>query len=162
LWDVPANEWLSQANYIFHQLNIFSNLRDYALLDGIEFCCQLSPCADVENHPPMGFLFLCPPQYFQTGMACFKWPEYSAYWSLDPWGVERLSIEQAFNIGFPIIQFSTTIRLRSWDDSAYAGLREFHRAKGFDPDTQDIAVHLNQPLYQISDNESEIAAEKGK
>ncbi|KAJ7755486.1 hypothetical protein B0H16DRAFT_715739 [Mycena metata] len=43
--------------------------------------------------------------------------------------------------------------MRSWDASVYAGLRKFHRAKGFDPDSQDVARHLGYPLYQVSPQE---------
>jgi hypothetical protein len=38
---------------------------------------------------------------------------------------------------------------KSWDASVYTGLRQFHQAKGFDPDSQDVARHLGQPLYQL-------------
>ncbi|KAJ7111773.1 hypothetical protein C8R44DRAFT_882828 [Mycena epipterygia] len=37
-----------------------------------------------------------------------------------------------------------------WDASVYAGLRQFHRAKGFDPESQDVARLLGHPLFQIS------------
>ncbi|KAJ7775423.1 hypothetical protein B0H16DRAFT_44509 [Mycena metata] len=39
---------------------------------------------------------------------------------------------------------------RSWDASDYAGLRQFHRAKGFDPDSQEVALHLGHRLFQLS------------
>ncbi|KAJ7340678.1 hypothetical protein DFH08DRAFT_243778 [Mycena albidolilacea] len=34
--------------------------------------------------PPEGFLFLCPPEDFEIEPSSFGWPDYSAYWSLDP------------------------------------------------------------------------------
>ncbi|KAJ7868451.1 hypothetical protein B0H13DRAFT_2064236, partial [Mycena leptocephala] len=39
---------------------------------------------------------------------------------------------------------------RSWDASAYTGVRQFHQGKGFDPDSQDVARHLGYPLYELS------------
>jgi hypothetical protein len=100
--------------------------------------------------PPTGYLFLCPPDHFRTGSSSFGWPEYPAYWSLNPSGVEHLSVEDATSLGFPSISLSTQIYGRSWDAGVYAGLRQFHQAKGFGPDTQDIARNLGKPLYQLS------------
>jgi hypothetical protein len=42
------------------------------------------------------------------------------------------------------------IVLRYWEASVYGGLRQFHQAKGFDLDSQDLARHLGVPLYQLS------------
>jgi hypothetical protein len=99
---------------------------------------------------PEGFLFLCPPIDFQIGPSSFRWPECPAYWSLDPLGVKRLSMEDATHLGFPSICFSDMARGMNWDASAYAGLRQFYQAKGFNPDSQDIARHLGYPIYQLS------------
>jgi hypothetical protein len=112
----------------------------------VEFKLVISPT--VEDSPP-GYLFLCPEKDFQTGPSSFRWPECPAYWSLDPSGVEHLSMEDATALGFPSISFSTEIGGRSWDRSVYAGLCQFHQAKGFDPDSQDVARHLGEPLYQL-------------
>ncbi|KAJ7340577.1 hypothetical protein DFH08DRAFT_658284, partial [Mycena albidolilacea] len=95
------------------------------------------------------FLFLCPPTDFQIGPSSFKWPECPAYWSLDPFGTDPLSWEDAANLGFPSLQLFTRIRGRSWDAGVYAGLRQFHQAKGFDPESQDVARHLGQPLLEL-------------
>ncbi|KAJ7159696.1 hypothetical protein C8R46DRAFT_863502, partial [Mycena filopes] len=87
--------------------------------------------------PPPGYLFLCPMEAFKTGPFRFKWPDSPAYWSRDPSGVERLSAEEAIRLGFPSIEFRTRAYTTSWDPSVYAGLRQFHEAKGFDPASQD-------------------------
>ncbi|KAJ6555892.1 hypothetical protein B0H19DRAFT_947793 [Mycena capillaripes] len=99
---------------------------------------------------PEGFLFLCPEKDFHVGPFSFWWPECPAYWSLDPLGVERLTAEEATELGFPSVRFNTIICGRSWDASVYAGLRQLHKAKGFDPDGQDVARHLGDPLWQLS------------
>jgi hypothetical protein len=101
-------------------------------------------------NPLEGFLFLCPPKDFQIGPSSFKWPDCAAYWSLDPFGADPLSLEDAANLGFPSLRPCTIVFGRSWDASVYAGLRQLHQAKGFDPDTQDVARHLGQPLYGLS------------
>ncbi|KAJ7775403.1 hypothetical protein B0H16DRAFT_1756734 [Mycena metata] len=87
---------------------------------------------------------------FQTGRTSFRWPKRPAYWSLDPEGLEGLSVEEAERLGFPPFQLATTVVGKSWNASVYAGLRRFHQAKGYDPDSQEVAIHLGLPLVQLS------------
>lgn len=98
--------------------------------------------------PPEGYLFVCPPENFRTGATSVRWPRCPAYWSLDPSGAERLNMEEATLLGFPAIELTTNIRAYSWDASAYIGLRQFHQAKGFDPESQDIARYCGHQLLQ--------------
>ncbi|KAJ6555761.1 hypothetical protein B0H19DRAFT_1261974 [Mycena capillaripes] len=99
---------------------------------------------------PAGFLFLCPTEDFQIGPVFFWWPDCPAYWSLDPLGVEHPTAEEATELGFPSLQLNITVFTRSWDATVYAGVRQFHKAKGFDLDSQDVARSLGQPLYELS------------
>jgi hypothetical protein len=101
------------------------------------------------EHCPPGYLFVCPAKDLQIGPSSFRLPDCPAYWSLDPSGAERLSTEEAAELGFPSIELTTTIWSRSWDTNVYAALRQFHQGKGFDPDSQDVARHLGYPLYQL-------------
>ncbi|KAJ7259435.1 hypothetical protein C8J57DRAFT_1024207, partial [Mycena rebaudengoi] len=71
------------------------------------------------------------------------------YWSLDPSGAQRLGSEEAERFGFPSFTVDMTVQTRSWDDLVYAGIREFHQAKGFDPYSQDVARELGYPLYEV-------------
>ncbi|KAJ7021995.1 hypothetical protein C8F04DRAFT_912788, partial [Mycena alexandri] len=98
---------------------------------------------------PPSYLFLCPRTDFQTGLLSFRWPDRPAYWSLDPSGADGLSTKEATQFGFPALQLTTQVWGRARDTSVYAGLRQFHQAKGFNPDSQDIARHLGQPLYTV-------------
>jgi hypothetical protein len=59
-------------------------------------------------------------------------------------------MEDATALGFPSISPSTGIHGEFWDASVYAGLHQFHQAKGFDPDSQDVARHLGHALYQLA------------
>ncbi|KAK7006317.1 hypothetical protein R3P38DRAFT_1706472 [Favolaschia claudopus] len=136
--------WLSQANYIFEKSGITSNLENYVLLTGIRFQISISPPT---QSVPEGFLFLQPGQDYQLRQSSFRWPEYPAYWSLDQSGIQRLGKDEAAKLGFPALDFSTTVLGSSWDGSVYAGLRDFHHAKGFDSNGQDLAIHLGEPLY---------------
>ncbi|KAJ6522883.1 hypothetical protein B0H19DRAFT_1277168 [Mycena capillaripes] len=145
-WFGSPAYWLSQASYIFNRLKLESAWDNHCLVIGVQFCVKLS---QNKEDAPASYLFLCAVEDLQTGPSSFA-PDPPAYWSLDPSGTERLSMEDARNRGFPIPQFCTNIHTKSWDDSVYVGLRQFHRAKGFDPDTQDVARHLGYPLYQVS------------
>jgi sigma54-dependent transcription regulator len=59
-------------------------------------------------------------------------------------------MEDATALGFPSISLHTEVWGGSWDASVYAALHQFHQAKGFDPDSQDVACHLGEPLYQLA------------
>ncbi|KAJ6582624.1 hypothetical protein DFH09DRAFT_912449, partial [Mycena vulgaris] len=74
----------------------------------------------------------------------------SAYWALDSLGLQRLSMKEGTGLGFPSVTFHTVIDAYSWDANVYAGLVQFHQAKGFDPDSQDVARHLGYPLYRLN------------
>ncbi|KAJ6526647.1 hypothetical protein B0H19DRAFT_1275501 [Mycena capillaripes] len=139
--------WLSQANYILSRLKITSNFEDYLLVWFIAFEITISAST---GQPPAGFLFLCDRNDFPTGPSTFRWPACPAYWSLDPSGVDRLSTEDATELGFPALQLHTRVGAKSWDASVYAGIRQFHQAKGFDPDSQEVALHLGHPLFQLT------------
>ncbi|KAJ6566332.1 hypothetical protein B0H19DRAFT_709238 [Mycena capillaripes] len=136
--------WLTQANYIFSCLHMTSNFEDCVLLRDVYFQVKISQTTE---ESPTGFLFLCPEENFQIGPSSFCWPDFPAYWSLDPFGVERLSVEEATEFGFPALEFITGIGGDRWDNSVYAGVRDFQRAKGFDPESQGVARHLGYPLY---------------
>ncbi|KAJ7847780.1 hypothetical protein B0H13DRAFT_2405532 [Mycena leptocephala] len=78
-------------------------------------------------------------------------PEFSAYWSLDPVGNDRLPPAKASELGFPAIEWTRGVHYVSWDDRVYAGLSYFHAAKGFNPTSQDVARHMGKELYQLYD-----------
>ncbi|KAJ7111778.1 hypothetical protein C8R44DRAFT_711334 [Mycena epipterygia] len=150
IWLSPSKSdkaWLSQANHIFDRLQITSNYENYMLIEHIGLHLTISAARPTL---PDGYLFLCPPEDFQIGPCSFRRPDCPAYWSLDPSGVEHLSRDEATRLGFPFMDFDINGYGKSWDASVYTGLREFHQAKGFNPDSQEIARHLGYPLYQLS------------
>ncbi|KAJ7749726.1 hypothetical protein B0H16DRAFT_870160 [Mycena metata] len=125
-----SESWLSQANLFFSFLQITSNFEDYVFVYHLHFKLAIPAPTKV---PPAGFLFVCPEEDVQVDISGFRLPEYPAFWSLDPLGVDRLSLDQATDLGFPTIQCLTTFWGNSLDAGVYAGLRRFHKAKGFDP-----------------------------
>ncbi|KAJ7055784.1 hypothetical protein C8F01DRAFT_1062581 [Mycena amicta] len=140
--------WLSQSNHIMKRLNASSSYssEDYAVVYRVIFQVVVS---DSSQPLPEGYLFLAPASDFEVGPAMFRSPDCPAYWSLDPTGVERLNMEEAEHLGFPAFELITRVGVFSWDDSVYAGIRRFQRAKGFDPYTQDAARELGHPLYEL-------------
>ncbi|KAF7358083.1 hypothetical protein MVEN_00856100 [Mycena venus] len=154
LWSRTLEAWLSQANYIFTRVGTTSIFEDYVLMSQVDFCLEISGTAD---EPPIGFLFVCPPKWFQTGPSSFRWPECPAYWSLDPSGAEPLAPYEAMRLGFPTVALHTRVRGDSWDASVYAGIRQFHKAKGFDPESQEVARYLGHPYYQLASERDALA-----
>ncbi|KAJ7679546.1 hypothetical protein DFH06DRAFT_512444 [Mycena polygramma] len=145
-----AGYWLSQAEFIFSRLNIIQNLDQHFLITSIQYHLLMAPPdADI----PAGYLFLRPPADFEVEPGRFRRPDIDtdAYWSCDPSGVERLSLESAAALGFPYMDFDANIWGRSWGKTVYDGLRQVHRAKGCNPNNQEDAQQLGLPRYQVSD-----------
>ncbi|KAJ7630153.1 hypothetical protein B0H17DRAFT_1217930 [Mycena rosella] len=59
-------------------------------------------------------------------------------------------MEEAERLGFPTFKLEMEIDGYSWDESVYTGIRQFQEAKGFDPDSQDVARELGRPLFELS------------
>ncbi|KAF8214609.1 hypothetical protein K438DRAFT_882760 [Mycena galopus ATCC 62051] len=154
--DVYSQGWLAQACHIFNSLDIKSNLEDYVLVERIWSCLHL--LGPIENLPP-GYLFLCPLAEFETDLpGCFVIPDCTAYWSVDPLGAERLSAEEARTLGLPEIHSWMEVWVKYWDSSDYDGIHQFHEAKGFDPYSQDVAIELGYPLFQVSCQQDDLFA----
>ncbi|KAJ7230805.1 hypothetical protein C8J57DRAFT_1386955 [Mycena rebaudengoi] len=52
------------------------------------------------------------------------------------------------------------VHRNSWDASVYTGLHQFHRGKGFDPDSLDVARHLGYPLLELF-HETDVSSAHG-
>ncbi|KAJ7193614.1 hypothetical protein GGX14DRAFT_378813, partial [Mycena pura] len=102
-----------------------------------------------DNSPP-GYLFLCPLAELQAeDPTCFRVPDRPAYWSLDQSGIDRLSVEAAENLGFPVIKLKVVVFGKSWDASVYGGIRQFHQHKGFDTYSQQVALEMGYSPVQV-------------
>ncbi|KAJ7622123.1 hypothetical protein FB45DRAFT_927044 [Roridomyces roridus] len=144
--------WLSQANHIMKCSHLGRDSHHLRIVQRIQFHVSISP-PTVEDLP-QGYLFLCPMEWFKVGSASFRFPLVTPwfYWSLDPTGDEILSPEQALSLGFPSLETSIACSTTHWEARAYDALRTFHEGKGFDPDSQDVAIHLGYPLYHLWGN----------
>ncbi|KAJ7025902.1 hypothetical protein C8F04DRAFT_1268755 [Mycena alexandri] len=147
--DGSLNQWFAQANHIFGRLGITCDHRDYAFTDCIVY--QLSYSA--VNVLPEGFLFLCPLEDLQSSNSSstqFRYPACAAYWSLDSSWSKRLSDDEAQMHRFPSLELTVNAHGQSWDKDVYTALQEFHRAKGFNPESQEVALHLGHSLFQLT------------
>ncbi|KAJ7731635.1 hypothetical protein B0H16DRAFT_201488 [Mycena metata] len=146
--------WLYQATFVFSRLRVSSNFEDYVLLHTIDFKIETY---GAKQKPTEGFLFLCPEEDFQVEedfQIKFRWPEFPAYWSRDPNGVERLSMDDATRLGFPPLEFKSRIQGSSFDSRVYDGLRQYQEEEQFDPDTPEYSIRMagaDLPLFQLSD-----------
>ncbi|KAJ6601949.1 hypothetical protein DFH09DRAFT_1270804 [Mycena vulgaris] len=136
--------WLAQANYIFVHTNTTSNLKDYSVR------YQFDKGA-VSESIPSGYLFLCPVADLRSNTpGRFRIPQCAAYWSLDPSGLDRMNPDEAQQAGFPALELKMQVMGERWENSVYAGLRQFDAGKGFHPDSQELARHLGYPLFTLS------------
>ncbi|KAJ7656230.1 hypothetical protein B0H17DRAFT_1213838 [Mycena rosella] len=105
--------WLSRANHAFKSFKITSNYENYALVEFVQYRLTLIGPLD---SAPVGYLFLYPVLDLQSHEPIrLGYPDFPAYWSLDPSGAQRLSTEKAENIGFPSIALEMEAWGCSWD-----------------------------------------------
>jgi hypothetical protein len=71
------------------------------------------------------------------------------YWSLDPNGLDPIPEDVLDDLSLPEVHFLAMVFCRQWSREKYDAISDFHSAKGFDPDTQDIALKLGYPLVDI-------------
>ncbi|KAJ7849034.1 hypothetical protein B0H13DRAFT_2361495 [Mycena leptocephala] len=140
--------WLSQANHIFGQLHANSNHHDYGYIHRCGFELRISR---IGPDVPSGYLFVCPQKDLQVGPSSFQWPDRPAYWSHDPDGLDPIDTEEAARLGYPTIELQRYVGFWSWNSGVYKGLRQFHKAKRFDPDSQELARHLGHSLFKLTD-----------
>ncbi|KAJ6540643.1 hypothetical protein B0H19DRAFT_332802 [Mycena capillaripes] len=142
-------EWLSQANSVFSRLGITSNFDDYVSVDQVHYIYDLL-ISETTPLPSTGFLYLPPHTDLLSDSGTeFGHPECPCYWSLELSGTKRLTTEEATELGFPVVKSRLEAEGSCWDASIYKAIREFHQAKGFDADSQDVARHLEYPLFHL-------------
>ncbi|KAJ6467563.1 hypothetical protein C8R47DRAFT_814242 [Mycena vitilis] len=146
--DGSFHRWFAQANHIFSRLGITHCQDDYAFMDCVFYKLSYLTTEDVL---PEGYLFLCPLEDLLTRDSTqFRSPECAAYWSLDPAGSKGLDADEERIHGFPSLELQANAHGQSWSEPVYDALREFHRRKGFNPDSPDVALDLGHPLFQLT------------
>ncbi|KAF8164383.1 hypothetical protein K438DRAFT_268185 [Mycena galopus ATCC 62051] len=98
------------------------------------------------------YLFLFPPQVeILDGHFTVAFPSETEryYWAFNPDGLDRLTHAAAEDIGLPTPSFSLERCEKEWNKCTEAQIREFHAAKGFNPESQDAAIASGYPLVDI-------------
>ncbi|KAF7341495.1 hypothetical protein MVEN_01886900 [Mycena venus] len=155
------NWWLSQQNCVRKHLQ--NDLADVPLrlITGISFLCKLDPQLDnftlrgtfmtgVPSDPVYLFLFSPQVEILDGQLTVINPADAEKYyWAFDPAGLHQLTNEVAENIGLPTPEFSIELSGPTFAQYEDAMIREFHAAKGFDPDSQDATIAMGYPLVDI-------------
>ncbi|KAI3618812.1 hypothetical protein WG66_009492 [Moniliophthora roreri] len=79
------------------------------------------------------------------------------FWSFDKTGQSRMSREECERWGLPVLTVSAPyqvkkcnpLKLHSWSTHIYTTLRDWQKARGFDPTTSDWARDMGLPEVEI-------------
>jgi hypothetical protein len=82
------------------------------------------------------------------------------YWSYDPEGIEYLSEESLDQFALPRVDMVVNVLSVRWSQSQYDAIGDFHRAKGYDPLSQHVAIALGYPLVDVDRLKSLINGDK--
>ncbi|KAJ7863602.1 hypothetical protein B0H14DRAFT_2264546, partial [Mycena olivaceomarginata] len=67
------------------------------------------------------------------------------FWSFSPDGKERLKESEAEELGVPKVLLQTLVYGQSWSKQQYNLIHEVQLAKGFNPETNELAKYLDYP-----------------
>ncbi|KAJ7652362.1 hypothetical protein DFH06DRAFT_1418723 [Mycena polygramma] len=150
--------WLSQANWCFKQ---FLRSAVEGVLDERFFLCHsvaIEICIEGDhetlNLPNLPYLFLNRlTGELVDGKFFARIPPLKElfYWSFDLDGGRRLDDSSVELLRLPRVSSWIWTGGSSWTASQYRALGEVHRAKGFDPDSSDVAISLGYPLLTPND-----------
>ncbi|KAJ7925474.1 hypothetical protein B0H13DRAFT_1124491 [Mycena leptocephala] len=151
--------WLSQANHIMDKSGldadecylIYSLVLDFSISSNLdEFTLQGTFMADSPTDEV--YLFLFPAEVDNSGghLAVHLAPENETYyWSFDPKGLERLPQDDLDELALPHVDFYARVYGNQWSQDMYDCIGHCHRAKGFNPTGQDVAIGLGYPLMDV-------------
>uniref|UniRef100_A0A0W0GBT8 Uncharacterized protein n=1 Tax=Moniliophthora roreri TaxID=221103 RepID=A0A0W0GBT8_MONRR len=161
-WKRFRQGWLSQSFRVFNAVDVTEGKENFFIVDSpwlkirstrhLTASCTLRNDEHlIEETPPIPiYLFLCPLPISVSELV--SWIEGQPYfWSFDETGQSRMSEEECERWGLPILTLSTpyTVRLYTWSNYIYTTLRDWQKARGFDPATSDWARELGYPEWEI-------------
>jgi hypothetical protein len=136
-------------------LTISSNLDEFTLRGTF-----MANCESVRDEI---YLFLLPPVVDASGghLTVHVPPANERhYWSFDPEGSGCLSQEALEELALPTVHFKVRASGAHRTQQQYNVIADFHRAKGFDPTSQDVALELGYPLVDVDRLNSLINGDK--
>ncbi|KAI3616884.1 hypothetical protein WG66_004176 [Moniliophthora roreri] len=157
--------WLSQSSRVFDAVNVVERKEDFFIVRPPDLTIQFSrrPTASrilrngehpIKETPPTPiYLFLHPLPMSISELVSWKVGHFY-FWSFDRTGQSRTSEEECERWGLPVLTVSTSwvhdsILLCSWPAYAYTTIRDWQKARGFDPATSDWARHRGYPEFEI-------------
>ncbi|KAJ7613610.1 hypothetical protein DFH06DRAFT_144167 [Mycena polygramma] len=150
--------WLSQANWCFDRFlsSAVDGVLDesFYLLDSVRFTIIFEYPEEIHEIQDWPYLFLNRPTGdLVDGRFFARIPplEELFYWAVDPDGVRKLNASSVERLRLPRLICRTVTLGDSWTAAHYQALREVHKAKGFDPDSPDVAISLGYPLLTPND-----------
>ncbi|ESK87082.1 hypothetical protein Moror_11923 [Moniliophthora roreri MCA 2997] len=164
-WKRFRKGWLSQSSRVFNAVDVIEGKENFFTVEPpwLEIRSTRHPTASrtlrndehlIEETPPTPvYLFLCPLPISVLGLA--SWIEGQLYfWSFDETGQSRMSEEECERWRLPVLTASTHqvesfVQLLSWSTHVYTTLRDWQKARGFDPATSDWARELGYPEWEI-------------
>ncbi|KAJ7193193.1 hypothetical protein C8J57DRAFT_1657255 [Mycena rebaudengoi] len=151
--------WLSQANHVLDKSGLDADdcylLTDLALRFSIssnadEFTLQGTFMADSPSDDVYLFLFPAKADNSNAHLVTHLPPENETYyWSFDPKGVKHLCQDALDKLALPHVDFQAQVYGDRWSQGIYDFIGQCHRAKGFDPTSQDVAVKLGHLLVDV-------------
>ncbi|KAJ7235349.1 hypothetical protein C8J57DRAFT_1530782 [Mycena rebaudengoi] len=154
--------WLAQANHVMEKSCLQAN--EYSIIVETSLTFSIWPDIDeftlcgtfiTETDIPMDdiYLFLPPVNIDVSGShtALLSPPEgHGAYhWAFDPQGLQRLPEDTWEQLGLPRVHFHASLDAVQWGRTDYDLIGSFHSAKGFEPNSQDVAIELGYPLVDV-------------
>ncbi|KAF7299895.1 hypothetical protein HMN09_00997100 [Mycena chlorophos] len=145
-YDDIEDIWASQAEYVPAQLELddATSLSNYAPIT--EFKITVSFQAATVNHNV--FLSLASPdRIFQHD----TYIQRVAYWALDRYGNQPLDATAAHAFGLPDLLIEAIVTVVHYPQTYYEEIKSVHKARGFDPQSADIALSLGYPAFRLPD-----------
>ncbi|ESK87948.1 hypothetical protein Moror_10862 [Moniliophthora roreri MCA 2997] len=159
--------WLSQSSRAFDAVEVAGGKEKFFVVKPPNLKIQSTrrPAASrtlhndehpVKEAPPTPiYLFLHPlPMSVSEFMSWMDGHFY--FWSFDETGQSQMSEEECERWRLPVLTsqvretiLQTSIMLQSWSTHVYTTLRDWQKARGFDPATSDWARHMRYPEFEI-------------
>ncbi|KAK7057839.1 hypothetical protein R3P38DRAFT_1187942 [Favolaschia claudopus] len=146
----------SQAVYIFNHTKDYSPSNFYFMVNFISIEYALMPTRKRTRLRGRVSLFLPPAKYFLSPDGTqLQFSNQPPYWSFQHSGNSPLSPEEAAIFGLPSVE--TKIRMAGiyYSPQFYESIAQFHRHKGFDATSQDVARKMGYQLFHLVDDEKD-------
>ncbi|ESK81324.1 hypothetical protein Moror_12109 [Moniliophthora roreri MCA 2997] len=162
-WQRFWEEWLSQSLQVFDALGVTEGKENFFIVEPPDLVLQSTqrlttpPTLHNAEHPieetlptPIYLFVHSLPTTLSELVSWMERPRY--FWSFDETGQSRLSEEECERWSLPVLVPNTgyldQVELYSWPTHVYTALRDWQKARGFDPTTSDWARSRGHPEWE--------------